>query len=50
MHVDHGELLLSVGGKQLLDLVGRETGDVGVETDEGGEECDGRGGQVHDVV
>ena len=36
--------------KQLLNLVDRHAGHVGVQADEAGNEVDARGGQVHDVV
>ncbi len=50
VHVDHRQFLGSVRCEEFLDFRGREPGDVGVETDEGGEEGDGGSGQVHDVV
>jgi len=50
VYVDHGQLLGSVRCEEFLDISSGVARDVGVETDEGGEESDGRGGQVHDVV
>ena len=42
IHVDQGQLGAGVGEKEILV--------AGVKTDEGGEEVEGAGGQVHDVM
>jgi len=48
--MDHGKLLRRVWREEFLDLRDWVSGDVGVEADEGGEEGNGGGGEVHDVV
>ena len=48
--MDHGQFLCSVRREQFLDFRGWVSGYVGVETDEGWEEGNGGGGEVHDVV
>jgi len=50
VHVDHGQLRVGVRGEELADLGGREVGNARVQANEGGEEGDGGGGEVHDVV
>jgi len=50
VYMDHGKLLRSVRREEFFDFRGRVSGDIGVETDEGWEEGNGGGGEVHDVV
>ena len=50
VYMDHGKLLRRVWREEFLDFRGWVSGDVGVEADKGGEEGNGRGGEVHDVV